>query len=567
MIIDVTYDASVNTCPNEAAFKACVAGVVNFFETQFTNPITINWDLGWGEVDGQAIAGGSGAASISNYTNDTFTYAQIRNALASHATSADDKTALASLPTTDPTGGAGFSVTYGEGKALGLVSANATGIDGWSGLDTTSAWVYNTTNTSGANVGQNGSDAFSFLAHELSEVMGRQMDFNSATGVGGGYYPYDLFDYKANGVRSLASSATADRYFSIDDGKTNTGLHYFNNDGAGGDLFDYLPNGTAGSYQPTGVADSFDYSGSVGLVSAADLRLMDVLGYNPTPNFTWASQVSGSFAAAADWTAGVTPGVTNSAILDAPGTTAYTVTSATTEIVNYLQTASTATLAITGGIFETKRGTGTGVSAGSITVAKGSTFVTYGALDNTGALTTSGGLYIEAAVSGTGVVTIAGGAAVFASTFAQNVSFTAASGELMLFQSQGYTGTITGFSKANTDVLDLRDIKFSTATGSYAGTATSGVLTISDGTDTAHIHLSGSYVGVAVHLRTDSAGGTVVSLGSAGKAAQPAAASASHAFVTAMASFGASASASLGAPSETSHIPLTMLVSPGMRSL
>ena len=49
----------------------------------------------------------------------------------------------------------------------------------------------------------------------------------------------------------------------------------------------------------------------------------------PTPNFTWASQTSGSFAAAAGWTAGVTPGAANNAILNAPGAKKYTVASST----------------------------------------------------------------------------------------------------------------------------------------------------------------------------------------------------------------------------------------------
>ena len=98
MKIDIIYDSSVtaaggaNPCPT-AAFEACVQGVANFYETQFTNNITITWDVGWGEVDGSAISGGTGAQSQSNYTNNNFTYSQIKTALAGHDSDAGTRAA------------------------------------------------------------------------------------------------------------------------------------------------------------------------------------------------------------------------------------------------------------------------------------------------------------------------------------------------------------------------------------------------------------------------------------------------------------------------------------------
>jgi hypothetical protein len=55
-VINITYDSSVDNAP--AAFKAAVADVVAFFESVFTNPITINIDVGYGEVDGQKLGRG-----------------------------------------------------------------------------------------------------------------------------------------------------------------------------------------------------------------------------------------------------------------------------------------------------------------------------------------------------------------------------------------------------------------------------------------------------------------------------------------------------------------------------
>ena len=78
-----------------------------------------------------------------------------------------------------------------------------------------------------------------------------------------------------------------------------------------------------------------------------------------------------------------------------------------------------------------------------------------------------GTVSIAGAVSGTGLVEIGGGSATVSSglmtiagAFAENVTFTAGKGELALSKSQGYTGTISGFSKTGADTLDLRDIGF-----------------------------------------------------------------------------------------------------------
>ena len=96
--------------------------------------------------------------------------------------------------------------------------------------------MLNTTNTNGnSTLAVNGTDAFSFLAHELSEVMGRQMNFapSDPYNFGGTYYPEDLFDYTAAGVRSFSSGA-AHRYFSDNGGVTNIfifiGIRYESHD-------------------------------------------------------------------------------------------------------------------------------------------------------------------------------------------------------------------------------------------------------------------------------------------------------------------------------------------------
>ena len=57
LVINVTYDASVANAP--AAFKTDVAAAVQWFQSHFSDPVTININVGYGEVGGQTM--GSGA--------------------------------------------------------------------------------------------------------------------------------------------------------------------------------------------------------------------------------------------------------------------------------------------------------------------------------------------------------------------------------------------------------------------------------------------------------------------------------------------------------------------------
>ncbi|HZK98625.1 MAG TPA: hypothetical protein VFC47_01880, partial [Caulobacteraceae bacterium] len=108
-----------------------------------------------------------------------------------------------------------------------------------------------------------------------------------------------------------------------------------------------------------------------------------------TRPIAWTHQVSGAFATAADWTGGVAPGSANDAILDAPGSTAYIVIAGASETVSSVQTASTARLAITGGVFTITNGTGSGSNAGQVSVTQNAT------LDIGGVFANAKAFYVE----------------------------------------------------------------------------------------------------------------------------------------------------------------------------
>ncbi len=175
-----------------------------------------------------------------------------------------------------------------------------------------------------------------------------------------------------------------------------------------------------------------------------------------------------------------------------------------------------------GGLIDGNQATGLTIDTGAATIANAGLIESAGsglltiksAVNNTGTLYASGGTLIaNGAVTGAGKVTIANGLADFVSTLANNVTFTATStGTLELNKSQTYTGSISGFSKTGANFLDLADIAFTAGTtkATYSGTTTSGVLTVTDGTHTSKINLTGNYTTSTFVLASDGHGGTLI---------------------------------------------------------
>jgi hypothetical protein len=277
MEINVIFDSSATSAP--ASFKAVVEDVAKYFDAQFSNPITINIDVGWGEVDGQRLGKNALGESISHYTSSDYTYAQIRAALTANAESSVVKTAVASLTATDPTNGGQFTMTTAEAKALGLIGPNSS-VDGYAGFSASSSFDFGiTVNNSPDPVPSSEYDFFAVVAHEFSEILGRQMNFGisygNLPGDGSGYDPLDLFDYSNPGVRSLSATAT-EHYFSLNGGNyPNVTL----NSDASGDLFDWASSAGYDAF------DAFSSPGVDNAVAGYDLDLMNLLGYQPNPDF------------------------------------------------------------------------------------------------------------------------------------------------------------------------------------------------------------------------------------------------------------------------------------------
>lgn len=254
MIINVTYDSSVGSAP--ASFTSTVNAVVQYFETQFVNPITVNIDVGYGEIAGQSL--GSGALGESMTYINSYSYSQIRSALAAGATSAADATAVASLPSSDPGAGGSYWVATAEAKAMGLAGASSS-LDGYVGFSSAPN-IFDYNNADGVTAGQY--DFFGVVAHEISEVMGRFVMGGSS------YTPLALFDYSAAGVRDMSGAQPG--YFSINGGSTN--LDSFNSN-AGGDLADWASSAGNDAFL------AFAKPGVVLPVTPTDLTELDVMGW------------------------------------------------------------------------------------------------------------------------------------------------------------------------------------------------------------------------------------------------------------------------------------------------
>lgn len=262
-VINITWDSSVSSAPS--GFTTAVQNAAQYLETQFSDPVAINIDVGYGEVAGNAL--GSNVLGESESYLTSVSYRTLLNALTADATTAADASAVASLPSTSPVNGT-FWTTTAQAKALSLASANNPALDGYVGFSSSLPFTYNDTN----GVASGTYDFNGVAIHEMSEVMGRLLLTGSTVGsTANSYTPFDLFHYSSAGVRDFSASTPG--YFSIDSGTTN--LAAFNTT-SGGDAGDWASSVTNDAF------DAFSNSGVVNAVSTPDLTALDVIGWNPS---------------------------------------------------------------------------------------------------------------------------------------------------------------------------------------------------------------------------------------------------------------------------------------------
>ena len=241
LLIVPTFDSSITSDPNAAAIENTINQAINIYEADFADPITVT-------IKFQEMTTGLGQ---SNWWYYSISYQSFISHLAADATTSDDITALAHLPSgaVNPVNGStSINVKTANLRAIGingLPSGLAGGVDGIIGL-----------NTHITNIGSPGtSGQYSLLAtteHEIDEVLGLASGLPGNL-LGGNPLPEDLFRYDGSGNRSFTTNTSAHAFFSID-GTTN--LAQFDNQNDGGDWGDWQskprPPGT-----PPQVQDAF----------------------------------------------------------------------------------------------------------------------------------------------------------------------------------------------------------------------------------------------------------------------------------------------------------------------
>jgi Ca2+-binding RTX toxin-like protein len=257
------------------AYRSAILTAENDFQSHFTNAVTVvmSFDL-------QSMSAGFSARNDFNVVH--VSYDAYVSALTAHATTADDLTAIAGLPTSDPSHGLGFNLSAPEARILGLAQATNS-IDDAVVLSANAGFTF-------------GQDAVAAIEHEMSEgVFGRL----SSLGVGGApFEPMDLFRFNSAGVRDYTGGADGQAAFFGIDASHVTSLQFHNSINAAGvnDGFDL------GDWDHT-VGDAFgpDGANSTGAMSATDLQTLGIIGWTPAGS---ASSVGGSAGSASPVAAG-----------------------------------------------------------------------------------------------------------------------------------------------------------------------------------------------------------------------------------------------------------------------
>ena len=279
MNINLTFDSSTNGAPS--AFFSAMNAAAQYLDGIFLNPITVNITVGYGSIDGQSLS--SGALGESDTFFNQYTYSQIRGALIAGSSSGSG-----TLPAADPTGGGNYWVATGEAKAMGL-SGPSSAVDGFIGFASQGvSWTYNTTN--GGPVASGTYDFFGVAAHELSEVLGRDMFVGNQDNQGIGansYTPLDLFHYSSNGTRDFLGTTAG--YFSVDGGASNLDSFNTNSNGDFGDWANSAGNDAFRAFSNSGVPNP---------VSQSDLTELSALGYHTNVPATTPGNIgfAGNFA-------------------------------------------------------------------------------------------------------------------------------------------------------------------------------------------------------------------------------------------------------------------------------
>jgi len=266
LVINPTFDSSITSNANSAQIQTTINQAIGYYQTTFRTNVTVNITF---KIDESITLGQS------NFFVSDVSYTDFRNALAAHATTANDALALASLPagSTNPANGnASVRASTANLRALGFNVAPPS--DGTVSLKMSLMNLQHGVVTDPAKY-----DLFAVASHEINEVLGLGSALNSANPSSAPARPLDLWRYDPAGARSFTQSGSSQAFFSLDG---TTQIVRFNQDGTGdyGDW--YSPLG----HTPARVQDAFATAGVSVDNGLAEVTALDVVGFTPVPEPT-----------------------------------------------------------------------------------------------------------------------------------------------------------------------------------------------------------------------------------------------------------------------------------------
>ncbi len=237
----------VNADNPTASFEADIEKAAGILSTEIRNDVTFNLVIGYGEVEGQPLTGGEAAAGPAGGFAES--YSTVRSDLI-----AANALGASSLPTASPFSSTTVDVWDGQAKALGLLSATGTEIDGYAGFATDVQTITGTDVLPGVAI------------HELTHALGRVPDNGAAPDI------FDLYRFTSPGNRLVDGSIPAPAaYFSIDGGNTTIADY-----GQNSDPSDFL---NAAAYTPQDPLNEFYDSTTIQNVTGIDTAQLRALGF------------------------------------------------------------------------------------------------------------------------------------------------------------------------------------------------------------------------------------------------------------------------------------------------
>jgi hypothetical protein len=278
LTLHATFDGSITGNPNAAAIEAMINRAVSFYESLFSDPITIQIRFRYATTSPNGNPIPMGSLSRSDFVFYTVPWDTVVNALRADATTSNDNLAVASLPATALS--TNLLPSSANGRALGgntppAMFANGTvgnggPYDGIVTLNSAIPWQF----TRPVNPGS--FDAQRSTEHEMDEVigLGSHLNINPPSS---DLRPQDLFSWSSAGHRNTTRFGA--RYFSINGGSTNV-VNF--NQVASGDFGDWA-SAPCPQVHPY-VQNAFGCAGQSAdiAVSSPEGINLDVIGYNLT---------------------------------------------------------------------------------------------------------------------------------------------------------------------------------------------------------------------------------------------------------------------------------------------